>query len=80
MIVVVLLPIALSNAIVKTCYFDFSVAETSHLYTTFLTQQFPVTEQLFLSLELHGGMDLSFVLVTRLLCILIIWFTFPIQL
>ena len=64
----------------QTCPFNFSVAETAHLYTTFSTLQFSFIRQLFLSLQLHGAINLSFVLVTRLLCLLIIWLTFPIQL
>ena len=57
----------------ETCSFVFAVVETTHLYTTFSTLQFPFIGQLFLSLQLHRAMDLSVFLVTRLLSLLIIW-------
>ena len=51
--------------------FDFSLDETTHLYTTLSTQQFPFIDHFFVSPQLHGAIGL-FVLVTHSLCLLII--------
>ena len=61
-IAVALLLIALTT-LMQTCSFDFSVVDSTHLYTTFSNLQSPFIGQLFL-----------------LLCFLIIWLTFSIQL